>query len=87
MPARNAAKSGHFAIAVSAHEPHNEFFIMTCMIFKTNQDGERRGSEAVYPPPVDQFALQVRNIGLGGIGSSCLLPHQLLALIGAASDP
>ena len=60
---------------------------MTCMIFKTNQDGERRGSEAVYPPPVDQFALQVRNIGLGGTGSPCLLPHQLLALIKAASDP
>ena len=33
---------GHFAIAVAAHEAHNGFFIMTYMIFKTNQDGEQR---------------------------------------------
>ena len=83
---RHAAKIGHFAIAVSAHEAHNEFFIMTYMIFKTNQDGEQRGTEAVYPPPVDQCALQVRNAVLGGTGAPFSLPHQLLALIGAASD-
>ena len=74
-------------MAVSAHEAHNEFFIMTYMIFKTNQDGEQRGTEAVYPPPVGKFALEVRNTVLGGTREPCLLPHQLLALIKAASDP